>query len=347
MGVSAHLNRSWTKRAAALVAITGAAFYGIATGGVAHAGVSTLVTVTGVSPHRLAALTSNAVITVTGTGFDEDAITAVSISGCTNDPTYIVQNATTLLLKTDNSCAVGTGNVIDITDSAGDDAVSVPGATGGKMVLDFVAAPTIKTADATHRPMVTENSSGVAYANQVASASTSGGTVVRVYAGGTVFVNSTTYPLAASLDGVAMTKVTMHTGGDYFTAVLGAHAADAKPVLKITSNGVSKSFVWGAGGGSAVAGTHDFVYAGNTISVSPASGPINGGTTLTVTGAGFTTGTTATVGGTSCTKVSQTATSFVCTVPATTAAGPVSVVVTTGSLTSVTSAGSTFTYLDA
>jgi hypothetical protein len=160
-------------------------------------------------------------------------------------------------------------------------------------------------------------------------------------------VSSSTYPLSASFDGVAMTKVTMHTGGDYFTGVVGAHAADAAPVLKITSNGVSKSFVFGAGGASATDQTHDFALAGNTITVSPASGPINGGTKLTVSGAGFTSSTSVTVDGNACTKVSQTATSFVCTTPAATTAGPVEVQATTGSTTSVVSAGSTFTYLGA
>lgn len=347
MGVSIPNKRPWTARAVATTATIGAVLYAVAAGGVAHATASTVVTVTAVSPHRIAALTGNQVLTVTGTGFDEAVISGVTVTGCTNDPAYIVQSPTTLLLKTDNSCAVTANSVVTVTDTAAGTAATNPAATGGAMKLDFVAAPTIITADATHRPVVTENSSGVAYANQVTSGSTSGGTVVRVFSGATPFVNSATYPLAASLAGVAMTKVVMHTGGDYFTATLGAHAASAAPVLKITSNGVSKSFVWGAGGAGATAGTHDFAYAGTTVSVSPASGPINGGTSLTVTGTGFTSSTTVTVGGTACPKVSQTATSFICTVPAVTASGPVVVVATTGSLVSVTSAGSTFTYLDA
>ena len=352
MGVSIPKMRPWTARAVATTAIVGAALYGLAAGGVAHATTSTLVTVTGVSPHLVAADTANQVITVTGTGFDEDTITGVSITDCANDPMYIVQNSTTLLLKTDNSCDPGNNEVVDITDSAGNDAVSVPGATGGKMALQFVAPPTIRTADATHRPMMTENTAGLAYANQVATASTSGGTVVRVYAGSTVFATSTALPLSASLDGVAMTKVTMHTGGDYFTAVLGAHAADPKPVLKITSGGVSKSFTWHAAGGAA--GNHDFTYDGNTISVSPAFGAISGGNTLTVSGAGFVSptavsgATTVAVDGNDCpvNATGFTTTKLTCTVPAGAAAGPVEVVVTTGSTTSVISSGSTYTYLD-
>lgn len=361
MGVSNHLNRPWTKRAAAVAAITGAAFYGIAAGSVAHAapGTSSLMAITGVSPHHVAALTTNQVITVTGTGFDEDSIKSVSIAHCTTDPMYIVQSSTTLLLKTAGDCAVDTageatsGRVITVTDTGGnnDTAVSNPAATGGKMALNFVAAPSILTADATHRPVVTEYSSALAYGSQVHSGSTSGGTVVRVFAGSTYFANSTAYPLAASLGGVAMTGITLHKdssgNGDYFTGVLGVHAASTSPALKITSNGVTKSFLYGAGGASATDQTHDFTYAGATISVAPAFGGVHGGNTLTVSGAGFTSSTTVTVGGNACTVTGTvTATKLSCTVPAGTAAGPVSVVVTTGSLVSVTSAGSTYTYLD-
>jgi len=347
MGLSNPKARSWKSRALAATATVGAVAYALVAGGTAHATTSNLFTITKVSPNRFAALTANQVITVTGTGFDESLIKSVTIDACTNPPLYIVQSATTLLLKTDNSCAVQANAVVTVTDNSNATVVSNPAATGGAQKLDFVAAPTILTPTASARPVVTENSSGVAYGSQVTSGSTSGGTVVRVYSGATAFVNSTTFPLAASLDGVAMTKVTMHTGGDYFTAVLGAHAADAAPVLKITSNGVSKSFAYGAGGASGVAGTHDFTLAGVTVSVSPASGPINGNNTLTITGTGFTSGTTVKVGGVTCPVTgTTTATKVTCTVAPVTAAGPVSVVTTTGSLVSVTSAGSTYTFLD-
>ncbi len=331
-----------------VVAATAAAAAGmLVLGTSAGAATSTLFTITKLSAHRLPALTANQVITVTGTGFDEDLISSVAINGCTTNPTYVVQSATTLVLKTANDCATTSTGAITITDTSSNTVVSNPGLTGGALALAFVAAPTIKTADATTRPVVTENSQGVAYANQVTSAPTKGGTTIRVYSGTTAFVNTATYPLAASLGGVALTGVVMHTGGDYFTGVVGAHAADTAPVLKVTSNGVAKSFVYGAGGASATAGTHDFQYRGTGISVLPASGPINGGTVLSITGTGFTSSTTATVGGTSCpVSGTPTATLFKCTVPAATAGGAVNVVTTTGSVTSTVSVGSTFTYLD-
>ena len=313
----------------------------------ADAATSTLVSITSLNVHHVAALTANQVITVTGTGFDEAVISGVAINGCTTAPTYVVSSPTTLLVKTANDCATSSTGVITITDSSNNTAVSNPAASSGAMALSFVAAPTIATASATVKPVVTENSQGVAFANQVTTANTKGGTVIRVKAGSTPFVNTTAYPLSATLSGVALTKVTMATGGSYFTGVVGAHAADAAPVLKVTSNGVTKSFLYGAGGSSATAGTHDFQYVGTGITVSPASGPINGGTVLTVTGSGFTSSTTVKVGTVTC-PVSGTTTATIvkCTVPAATAAGAKDVQTTTGSVTSVVGAGSTFTYLD-
>jgi hypothetical protein len=340
--------RSLTTRGLAVSAAAAAALGAFAfSANQADAAVSTLVSITKVNVHHVAALTANQVITVTGTGFDEDVITGVAINGCTTAPTYVVSSPTTLLLKTADDCATTSTGVITITDTSSNTAVSVPGATGGAMALSFVAAPTIATASATVKPVVTENSQGAAFANQNTTANTKGGTVIRVKAGTTPFVNSTAYPLSATLDGVALTKVTMPTNGTYFTGVVGAHAADAAPMLKVTSNGVTKSFLYGAGGSSATAGTHDFQYAGTGITVSPASGPINGGTVLTVTGSGFTTGTTVTVGGTSCPVTGTTTATIVkCTTAVATAPGAKDVKTTTGSVTSVVGTGSTFTFLD-
>ncbi len=330
-------------RAAAVTAATALALGAVAFTVPADAATSTKVTVTKLSVHRLPSETAKQAVTVTGTGFDEDVIASVSIGGCDTDPTYIVASATSLLLKTADDCAIGTDKVVTVTDDAGNTAVSPSAAGAG---ITFVAAPTILAGSDSDRPVVTENSSGVDYADQITAAPVKGGTTIRVYSGDTAFVNSTAFPLAASLGGVALTKVTMHTGGDYFTGVVGAHVADASPALKVTSNGVSKSFLYGAGGSSAVDGTHDFTYGGVPIVVAPTNGPINGGTVLSITGSGFTSSTTAEVAGESCPVVgTPTATLFKCTVPAATAAGAADVVTTTGSVSSVVSVGSTFTYV--
>ena len=313
----------------------------------ADAANSTLVTVSKVSVHHVAATTLNQVITVTGTGFDEDVISGVTIAGCVTAPTYVVTSPTTLSLKTAVDCAVGTNKAITVTDTSSNTAVTNPTATGGAMALDFVDAPALLTGDATHNPVVSENSQNIAYASQVLTGPTTGGTTIRIKsAAATPFVNTTAYPLAASVDGVALTKVTMHTGGDYLTGVIGAHAADAAPTVKVTSNGVTKSFPYHAAGSGMSAGDQSFQYAGTGITVSPASGPVNGGNVISITGAGFTTSTTATVNSVSCpVSGTPTATVFKCTVAGVTTAGPVTVATSTGGVTSVVGAGSTYTFL--
>jgi hypothetical protein len=342
--------RSLAARAVAATATVAAAVGGFALmAPSADATASTLFSVSKLSVHRLPALTANQVITLTGTGFDEDLIKSVAINGCTTAPTYVVSSPTSLLLKTKADCATTSTGVITLTDTSDNTYVTVPGTTGGALALAFAAAPTIADASDTVKPVVTDNTAGVAFGDQQTTANTKGGTVIRVKSGATPFVNSTTYPLAATLSGVPLTKVTMPTGGAYFTGVLGAHAADAAPVLKITSNGVSKSFVFGAGGASAVSGTHDFKYAGTSISVSPVSSGLSG-TKITVTGAGFSTtaaSDTVTVGGVACpVSGTPTATTIVCTAGAVATPGAKDVkVVVTGGQTSVVGATSTFSYL--
>lgn len=77
-------------------------------------------------------------------------------------------------------------------------------------------------------------------------------------------------------------------------------------------------------------------------SVSPSSGPVAGGTTITVTGTGFAAGATVTVGGNPCTNVNVvSATSITCTAPQGTV-GTASVVVSVQTRTN--SANSLFTY---
>jgi hypothetical protein len=342
--MSNNTRRSIATRAVAVAATAAAAFAGSALiAPSAGATVSTLVTITKLGAHRLPALTANQVITVTGTGFDEDVITSVEIDGCTTDPTYVVQNVTTLLVKTSDDCAKTSTGVLTLTDTAGGTVVTVPGTTGGAFALAFVDAPTIATPSVTVKPVVTENTQGAAYANQVTSVATKGGATIRVKAGAVAFINSTTYPLSATLGGVALTKVTLGASGAFFTGVVGAHAADAAPVLKVTNNGVTKSFTYATG---TTAGTHSLKYAGTSIAVTPASGSLAGGA-LNIAGSGFTASTTATVGGVNCPVIgTPTATLFKCTAAAVTAAGTKDVVTTTGTVVSVISPTSSYTFLD-
>jgi IPT/TIG domain len=340
-----------------VVAVTAVA--SLATAGsllsITGASAAAVSTITAVGPHLVTALTLNQVITVTGTGFDEAEITGVAIAGCTTAPTYIVASTTSLVLKTAVDCAAGAGalRVITITETGGT-TVSVP-ATAAQ-ALTFVAAPTLIAGTAALHPVTTDGASGLAYAAQTTagiSASTKGGTRIRVTAAlGSPYSHSTALPLSATLGGTALTGIVKETTGLYFTGVIGAHAASAAPILKITNNGVSKSFAYAAPG---IMTGHSFTYAGSSISVSPAFGVSNGANKLTITGAGFSTtpaSNAITVGGVACPVgvYTATATTIACTVPAalTPFQGPVNVqVVVTGgtALTSTISSGSTYTYV--
>ncbi len=341
-----HLTRGRTIAAVAVAAVAvGGSLLSASTAG---ATTSTIVHITAVGPHLVPALTVNQVITVTGTGFDEAVITGVTVTGCTT-VSYVVSSPTTMLVKTDASCTAGTGAVVTVTDTSSNTAVSVPGTTGGAQKLDFITAPSIVAGTAAIDAATTDNTATLAYASHGLTVSTKGGATIRVTSGANAFVTSTALPFSASLDGVALTavKIVGATAGNYFTGVVGAHVADAAPVLKITMNGVSKTFAYAAPG---VSTGHSLQYAGSTIAVSPAFGPANGGTLLTISGAGFSTtagNDTVTIGGVSCpVSGTPTATSIKCTTAANTTPGPGTVqVAVTGGLTSVVSAGSTYTYL--
>jgi hypothetical protein len=79
--------------------------------------------------------------------------------------------------------------------------------------------------------------------------------------------------------------------------------------------------------------------------VSPGSGPVSGGTSVTITGSGFTGATAVTFGGTAASSfIVNSDTSITATAPAATAVGPVDVTVTTPSGTSAISSADQFTY---
>ena len=342
-----------TGRAALCAAIAASVATGGLALGVTPASAATPFTITSISPHLVSALSVNQVITITGTGFSEEDLAGVAIAGCTTAPSYIVASATSLVLKTAGDCAVGTGRVVTLTDAASNTLVSTPGSATAAVAaahkLDFVAAPTISVTATTH-PVVQANTSAHTQLDQVRTAPVGGGTTVKVTAGATPFVNTAAFPLKATLGGVALSSISMPVGGASFTARVGAHAAGAV-ALTVTSNGVTKAFT---------AAETDFAYAGNTVTVSPSSGPSNGGTVVRVGGAGFVTSgggaSTVTICGVAApvTVLGSTVTSLVVTVPkfadatalsADPVDGPCTVKVTTGSTVSVVGAGSTFTYV--
>jgi IPT/TIG domain len=328
------------QRVVAGLAVTAAACAGAVIGnGVARASTSTTVAITAVSPHFVAAGTANQTITITGKGFSGDTISGITITGagaCTTDPGFIVLNATNIALKTTGTdCAAGAAT-ITITDTSG----TATNPSGAAAALTFVPPPSLATVDTSHNAMVTDDTADLAFADQALSAPIAGGTVVRVLAGATPFSTSTSTPLTATFGGVAISAIAVGPAGAYFTGKLGVHAAGTA-ALSVTSGGVTKAFT--------TAQTNNFSYAGSKVTITPTNGPANGGTTLTVTGTGFTSASTATVGGAACTTPTVTGTTkLTCTVPKLAAGksdGPATVIVTTAGVGSVLTTGSVYTYL--
>ena len=157
---------------------------------------------------------------------------------------------------------------------------------------------------------------------------TAGGTSVTIT--GTGFLAGAT----VSFGGTAATNVNV-VGSTSITATTPAHAAGAVNIVVTNTD--------------AQAGTlpNGYTYgnpAPTVTSIAPSTGTANGGTSVTITGTGFLTGATVTLGGTAATNVNVVgATSITATTPAH-AAGAVSVVVTnTDTQTGTLNNGYTYT----
>ena len=110
-----------------------------------------------------------------------------------------------------------------------------------------------------------------------------GGTHVTITGGG--FVDGTT----ATVGGVECGGITS-TSSTSLTCTTGAHAAGAADVTVTTPDTQTATR----------AGAFTFVPAPTVTGISPASGPAAGGTAVSISGTGFTSGATATVGGAPC-----------------------------------------------
>src|SRR5882724_1255670 len=143
------------------------------------------------------------------------------------------------------------------------------------------------------------------------SGTTAGGTAVTIT--GTNFVTGAT----VTLGGTAATNVVV-VSGTQITATTPAHAAGAVNVVVTNPDTQSGSLTNG----------FTYVAAPTVSSVSPSSGTTAGGTAVTITGTGFVSGATVTLGGTAATNVVVvSASQMTATTPAH-AAGAVNVVVT-------------------
>ena len=153
-----------------------------------------------------------------------------------------------------------------------------------------------------------------------------GGTVVTITGTGFTGATSVTFGgTAAAITAVAATTITVTTP---------AHVAGTVDVLVTTPTGTSANTV-----------ADNFIYtSGPTVTaISPKSGPVEGGTLVTITGSGFTGATSVTFGGTSATPTVVSDSSITATSPAR-AAGTVDVLVVTPLGTSANTAADDFVY---
>jgi hypothetical protein len=140
---------------------------------------------------------------------------------------------------------------------------------------------------------------------------------------------------AVAIGGVAATSVVVVDAGQ-ITAVTGAGAVGAADV--VVSNADGKSGTLAAGF------TYEAIPAPAISGVSPSTGPVAGGTTVTISGASFQAGATVAIGGIAATGVTfGSAASLTAVTPARTAEGSVDVVVSNPDGQSATLAGA-FTY---
>jgi large repetitive protein len=167
----------------------------------------------------------------------------------------------------------------------------------------------------------------------LAPASGPAGTLVTIT--GTGFTSAST----VSFGGTAATSVTF-VNTTRLTALSPSGSAGGTVDVRVTT----------VGGTSAIVTADRYTYSDGppTITgISPANGPLAGGTTVTITGTGFTSATTVSFGGTSGTSVTFISATQISARSPAHAAGVVDVTVTTVGGTSGTSAADQFTYLGA
>ena len=197
-------------------------------------------------------------------------------------------------------------NATGVGGDGTDNSSSVSGSAYMFSGLGPVAAPTVTTVNSSTGPIV-------------------GGTSVTIT--GSNFAGAS----AVTFGGVAATNVSV-VNANTITCTIPAHSAGTVSVLVTTP-----------GGTNAANSLFTYVAPPTVASVSPSSGPTAGGTSVTITGTGFTGAAAVTFGGAAATNVSVvSASTITCTTPSG-SAGSASVLVTTPGGTNT--ANSLFTYL--
>ncbi|MFT4279352.1 MAG: IPT/TIG domain-containing protein [Rhodopseudomonas sp.] len=274
--------------------------------------------------------TSILITTPSGTAGARDVVVTTAGGSVTSTGGYTYVASPTISAITPNSgpAAGGTSVTITGTNLSGVTAVTVGGATatlGTNTATSIVITTPAGTAGA--RDVVVTTAGGAATSTggftYIAAATvtaitpavgpTSGGTFVTI--SGTNLTGAT----AVTIGGAAATGVTV-VNATTITATTPAHAAGTVDVVVTTPGGT------GTG-----TGLYSYVSSPTVSSISPASGPSAGGTSVTITGSNFTGATAVSFGGAAATAFSVTsATTITATTPAH-GAGAVDVTVTTPS----------------
>ena len=324
------------------VVITGTGFTGVSINGVTVGGVGvnvlvnndTTITIISMPPHAAG------VVDVIVTHPTEGA----SANTAADDFTYIAPPAVSGLSPTFGPIAGG--NTVTITGT-GFTGANMVNFGGTNLVPTVVNDSTITVAAPAHAAgsvdvLVIHPANGTS-ANTVADNYT--------YLGAPTVTGLTpsTGPIAGgntvTITGTSLTGATLVTFGGTsaafvvvnattITATAPAHAAGSVDVLVTTGQGTSANTA-----------ADNYLYGDlpTVSSLSPATGPIAGGTVVTITGTGFTGATSVTFGGTAAVFSVTNATTISATAPAH-AAGTVDVLVTTPSGTSTNTVADNFTY---
>jgi hypothetical protein len=262
---------------------------------------------TSVSPGE-GVVAGGATLTVDGTGFTSGQggqTTVVLTQGAQSIPcTSVSVNQS----GTQLTCTVGTSTTSGVFDTI----VSTPGGTTTISPADqfnyFFPTPSVMTVSPTSGPP-------------------SGGTSV------TITGNSFTGATSVSFGAIPATTFTVNSNTS-ITATAPAGTAGSRVDITVT----------GPGGTSGTLSADQFTYGPVVANVSPNSGPAAGGTSVTVTGSGFTSASAINFGSTASPLYTVNSdTSITATAPAGT--GTVDVTVTTPNGTSPTSSVDTYTYL--
>jgi hypothetical protein len=282
-------------------------------------------------------------------------VTAITVGGtsatATADQfTYVAAPTVTNLSPAAGPVAGGTSVTITGTGFAGTVTVKF-GTTAATGVT--VVSPTQITATSPAETAATVNvivtaaggTSATATADQFAFMAAPTVTAVSpasgpVAGGTTVTITGTNLAGTTLVDfgSVAATNVTVNTAGTQITATSPAQAAGTVNVVVTAPGGIS----------TAVTADHfNYVAVPTVTGISPAGGPLAGGTSVTITGTGFVSGATVSFGGTAgvnATFVSATTMTANSPGPGT---GTVDVTVTDTGGTSATSTADQFSYLNA